>query len=145
MPSQLPHNYRRSTSCRVHCDEVQYITKLADRQFITVENTSYIDKHGIKQNGNNLYTVLPIQATMEYSYQQQLRRMEEQRQWQLLQKRLGQQCGNTSLTACGPLCALLPSRVEQPPRHGLTERFEPISMALRRAKEKAAGYGFVKG
>ena len=35
---------------------MKHITKLADRQFITVESTSYIDKRGMKWNGNNLYT-----------------------------------------------------------------------------------------
>ena len=55
---------------------MKHITKLADRQFITVESTSYIDKRGMKWNGNNLYTILPIQMAMDYCYQQQLLRLE---------------------------------------------------------------------
>ena len=55
---------------------MKHITKLADRQFISVENTTYIDKHGMKWNGNNLYTILPIQMAVDYCYQQQLLRLE---------------------------------------------------------------------
>lgn len=49
---------------------IKHVAKLADRQFITVKNTSYIDRHGMKWNGNNLYTILPIQTAMDYCYQQ---------------------------------------------------------------------------
>lgn len=55
---------------------MKHITKLADRQFITVENTSYINRHGMKQNGNNLYTILPIRVAMDHCYQQQMLRLE---------------------------------------------------------------------
>ena len=76
------------------------ITKLADRQFITIENTSYIDKHGMKQNGNNLYTILPIQATMDHCYQQQMLRLEERQRWQQAQALLAQ---STESATCAPL------------------------------------------
>ena len=55
---------------------MKHIAKLVDRQFITVENTSYIDRRGMKWSGNNLYTILPIQTAMEHCYQQQLLRLE---------------------------------------------------------------------
>ena len=45
-------------------------------QLITVERTSYIDRHGMKQNGNNLYTILPIQQATDAFYLQQLDRLE---------------------------------------------------------------------
>lgn len=32
----------------------------------------------MKQNGNNRYTILPIQAAMDYCYQQQMLRLEKQ-------------------------------------------------------------------
>ena len=57
---------------------MKHITKLADRRFIAVENTSYIDRHGMKRNGNNLYTILPIQTAMDYCYQQHMLRLEKQ-------------------------------------------------------------------
>lgn len=69
---------------------MKHIRKLADRQFISVERTSYLDTHGMKWNGNNLYTILPIRAAVEAFYQRQLDRLElaaEQRQvTELLQK-----------------------------------------------------------
>ncbi len=56
---------------------MKHIAKLADRQFITIENTSYIDRHGMKQNGNNLYTILPIQSAMDHCYHQQMLRLKK--------------------------------------------------------------------
>ena len=49
-----------------------------DKPFITIENTTYIDKHSMKWNGNNQYTILPIQAAMDHCYQQQILRLEKQ-------------------------------------------------------------------
>lgn len=57
---------------------LKHIAKLVDRQFITVEQTSYIDSKGMKRNGNNQYTILPIQMTMDHCYQQQMLRLEKQ-------------------------------------------------------------------
>ena len=73
------HPSYRTISGAVHLTVstvMKRITKLADRQFITVENTTYIDKHGMKWNGNNLYTILPIQMAMDDCYQQQMLRLE---------------------------------------------------------------------
>lgn len=75
------HPSYRTIAAAVHLTVptvMKHITKLADRQFITIENTSYIDRHGMKQNGNNLYTILPIQAAMDHCYQQQMLRLEKQ-------------------------------------------------------------------
>ena len=61
------HPSYRTIAAAVHpsvATVIKHITKLVDRQSITVENTSYIDSYGMKQNGNNLYTILPIQAAM---------------------------------------------------------------------------------
>ena len=55
---------------------MKHITKLAEKQLIMVENTSCVGRHGMKWNGNNLYTVLPIQSVMDHCYQQQLLRLE---------------------------------------------------------------------
>ena len=87
------HPSYRTIAAAVHLSAatvMKHITKLADRQFITVENTSYIDRHGMKQNGNNLYSILPIQAAMDHCYQQQMFRLEERKNWQRVQKLLGQ-------------------------------------------------------
>ena len=47
-------------------------TVLSDRKLIAVEHSSYFDKHGMKWNGNNLYTILPTRTAMDQFYQQQL-------------------------------------------------------------------------
>ena len=41
-----------------------------------MERTSYIDSNGLKWNGNNLYTILPIQQAADAFYQRQLDRLE---------------------------------------------------------------------
>ena len=55
---------------------MKHITKLADRQLITVERTSYMDDKGMKWNGNNLYTILPIRQAADAFYQRQLTELE---------------------------------------------------------------------
>ena len=79
---------------------VKHTTKLVDQQFITAENTSYVDRYGMKLNGNNLYTTLPIQAAMDHCYQQQMLRLSERQRWQQAQKLLQR---NTEDTPCVPL------------------------------------------
>ena len=55
---------------------MKHINKLAERQFIAVERTSYIDNNGMKWNGNNLYTILPIQRAADAFYQRQIDKLE---------------------------------------------------------------------
>ena len=70
---------------------MKHINKLAERRFITVERTSYMDSNGMKWNGNNLYTILPIQQAADAFYQRQLDRLdlaaERQRIAKLTQER----------------------------------------------------------
>ena len=92
------HPSCRTIAAAVHLSTatvMKHITKLEDQRLIAVENTSYIDDHGMKRNGNNLYTILPIQAAMDHCYQQQMLRLEEQ------QKR--QQAQSTESAPCAPL------------------------------------------
>ena len=56
---------------------MKHINKLAERQFIAVEHTTYMDANGMKWNGNNLYTILPIQQAADAFYQRQLARLEQ--------------------------------------------------------------------
>ena len=75
------HPSCRTIAAAVHLSAatvMKHITKLEDQRLIAVENTNYIDDHGMKWNGNNLYTVLPIQAVMDHCYQQQMLRLEKQ-------------------------------------------------------------------
>ena len=56
---------------------MKHINKLVDRQLIAVERTSYIDNRGMKWNGNNCYTILPIRAAVEAFHRKQLEKLEE--------------------------------------------------------------------
>lgn len=97
------HPHYRTIAASVHLTVsivMKHITKLADRKFITIENTSYIDRHGMKQNGNNLYTILPIQAAMDHCYQQQMLRLEERQKWKQTQALLAQ---SAEKAPCAPL------------------------------------------
>ena len=55
---------------------MKHISALADKQLITVERTSYIDNKGMKWNGNNLYTIMPIQQAADAFYQRQIDKLE---------------------------------------------------------------------
>ena len=41
-----------------------------------MERTSYIDSNGLKWNGNNLYTIMPIQQAADAFYQRQIDKLE---------------------------------------------------------------------
>lgn len=113
------HPSYRTISGAVHltvATVMKHIAKLADRQFITIQNTSYIDGQGMKWNGNNQYTILPIQSAMDHCYQQKMIRLEEQQKWQQTQDLLAR---NTEDAPCAPLCGLVwsgsePERVPEP-------------------------------
>ena len=97
------HPSCRTIAAAVHLSAatvMKHITKLEDKQLIAVENTNYIDNHGMKWNGNNLYTILPIKMAMDHCYQQQMLRLEEQQKRDKVQKRLGWKAENAP---CAPL------------------------------------------
>ena len=97
------HPSCRTIAAAVHLSAatvMKHITKLEDKQLIAVENTNYIDNHGMKWNGNNLYTILPIQMAMDHCYQQQMLRLGEQQKRDKVQKRLGWKAENAP---CAPL------------------------------------------
>ena len=97
------HPSCRTIAAAVHLSAatvMKHISKLADRRFITMEHTSYVDNNGMKWNSNNLYTILPIQAAMDHCYQQQMLRLEEQQKRDQTQKRLG---WNAENAPCVPL------------------------------------------
>lgn len=55
---------------------IKSVGVLLDKHLIAMERTSYFDGHGLKWNGNNLYTILPTQCAMDVFYQQQLHPLE---------------------------------------------------------------------
>lgn len=97
------HPSYRTIASAVHltvATVMKHIAKLEDRQLIAVEHTSYLDSHGMKWNGNNQYTILPIQITLDCYYQQQMDQLEKQRKWHQAQKHLGR---NPEKAPCAPL------------------------------------------
>ena len=52
------------------------VNTLLETGLITVESSSYFDKHGMKWKGNNLYTILPVGVAMDVFYQRQLHQLE---------------------------------------------------------------------
>ena len=52
------------------------ISILLETGLITVEPSSYFDRHGMKWKGNNLYTILPIHLAVGIFHQRQLRKLE---------------------------------------------------------------------
>lgn len=67
---------------------MKHVTTLADKQLITVEHTSYMDDKGMKWNGNNLYTILPIRQAADAFYQQEMNRLKEDVERQRIAKLL---------------------------------------------------------
>ncbi len=55
----------------------KYITALAEKGFISIENTSVITKSGLKRNGSLRYTIRPIQEVVELHHQRQFRKLDE--------------------------------------------------------------------
>ena len=95
-----------------------------DRQFITVEHTSYFDRQGMKKNGNNSYTILPIQKAVDHSYEQQMVKLEEVTERQRVAEKLRKQ-GRVSPQE--PLCAAFPDAAGTDTGQGCLGGFGPVS------------------
>ena len=52
------------------------ISALLEFGLITVDSSSYFDKHGMKWKGNNLYTIQPVRPAVDAFHQRQLRQLE---------------------------------------------------------------------
>ena len=68
----------------------KYVRLLEERGLIRTERTSIITRDGRKQNGSLLYTILPIQFSIDQFYQRQLDAAERARERQQVARRLEQ-------------------------------------------------------
>ena len=68
----------------------KYVMELEDRGLIRTEHTSIITQDGRKQNGSLLYTILPIQFSIDQFYQRQFNAAELARERQQAAKRMEQ-------------------------------------------------------
>ena len=66
---------------------IKSVGVLLDKHLIAMERTSYFDGHGLKWNGNNLYTILPTQCAMDTFHQQQLDQLELETERRRVRKR----------------------------------------------------------
>ena len=55
----------------------KHVRLLEERGLIVTEHTTVITKQGVKQNGNLLYTLLPMHEVMERFYERQLCALDE--------------------------------------------------------------------
>ena len=68
----------------------KYVQELEERGLIVTERTSIITRDGRKQNGSLLYTILPIQFSIDQFYQRQMDAVERARERQQVARRMEQ-------------------------------------------------------
>ncbi|MFR5845002.1 MAG: helix-turn-helix domain-containing protein [Oscillospiraceae bacterium] len=68
----------------------KYVQELEERGLIVTERTSIITQDGRKQNGSLLYTILPIQFSIDQFYQRQLDAVDRATERQRVAKRMEQ-------------------------------------------------------
>ena len=56
----------------------KYVDGLVEKRLLTTEPTTVITQKGEKRNGNLLYHIRPIEEAVEYHYEQQMIRLEEE-------------------------------------------------------------------
>ena len=71
----------------------KYVQELEERGLIRTERTSIITQDGRKQNGNLLYTMIPLQKVMEQHYEQQFNALERTTERWKAQAKLAEQLG----------------------------------------------------
>ena len=55
---------------------IKSIGALFDAKLIAMEHSRYLDRHGMKWKGNNLYTILPTQQAVDAYHQRKLHQLE---------------------------------------------------------------------
>ena len=68
---------------------IKSIGTLLEKHLVTMEHSQYLDQRGMKWNGNNLYTILPMQRAMDAFLQRQLCQLEAEAQHRKLRRRQG--------------------------------------------------------
>ena len=66
----------------------KYVTELVERGLIQTEHTSIITQDGRKQNGSLLYTLPPIQFSIQQFYEQKLAKLDAECEQERIRKRL---------------------------------------------------------
>ena len=66
----------------------KYVAELVERGLIQTERTTIITQDGRKQNGSLLYTLLPIQFSIQQFYEQKLAKLDAECEQERIRKRL---------------------------------------------------------
>ena len=80
----------------------KYVTELVERGLIQTEHTSIITQDGRKQNGSLLYTLLPIQFSIQQFYEQKLAKLDAECEQERIRKRLEAFQQAQQKTTCPP-------------------------------------------
>ena len=78
---------------------IKSVYTLLDKHLITMEHSQYLDRHGMKWNGSNLYTILPMQAAVDAFHQRQLDQLEADAQRRKLSRQQKRRARNALLSA----------------------------------------------
>ena len=87
------HPSYRTIGRAVHLSENtvrKYVQELEERGLIRTERTSIITRDGRKQNGSLLYTILPIQFSIDQFYQRQMDAVDRAKERQRVARRMEQ-------------------------------------------------------
>ena len=68
----------------------KYVQELEERGLVRTERTSIITRDGRKQNGSLLYTILPIQFSIDQFYQRQMDAVDRAKERQRVARRMEQ-------------------------------------------------------
>ena len=85
------HPSYRTIGRAVHLSENtvrKYVQELEERGLIRTERTSIITRDGRKQNGSLLYTILPIQFSIDQFYQRQMDAVDRAKERQRVARRM---------------------------------------------------------
>ena len=77
----------------------KYVQELEERGLIRTERTSIITSDGRKQNGSLLYTILPIQFSIDQFYQRQMDAVDRAKERQRVARRMEQTSVSNSISA----------------------------------------------
>ena len=66
----------------------KYVAELVERGLIKTERTTIITQDGRKQNGSLLYTLLPIQFSIQQFYEQKIAKLDAECEQERIRKRL---------------------------------------------------------
>ena len=83
----------------------KYVTELVERGLIKTERTTIITQDGRKQNGSLLYTLLPIQFSIQQFYEQKLAKLDAECEQERIRKRLEAFQQAQQKNTCPPACA----------------------------------------